>query len=305
MKLNMNYFRQLRKELISFLRILYAGIRKNKKQYNDFDLGGNVSLYYWKLYEDLWDQGVDTAGKEVQNLGDYLSVVVASHYRNLIAPEYKRPSASCPKRTLYAIGSILGFRCQDAVVWGSGLLGPRKKLINRLKFSKLDIRSVRGPKTREILLQCGKKCPELYGDPAILMPEIYQPEDIQKNHNISLVLHYANKGTISVPESINIIDIVTSDYQGFIDQIVQSTRVISSSLHGVILAESYGVPAVLMLKEGVDQFKYLDWYYSTGRYDIVIAHNLQEAIDADPMPLPDLQEMRAKLRNAFPTDLWK
>ena len=241
----------------------------------------------------------------MQNLGDYLSVVVACHYRKLMVPVAKPSYASCPKRTLYAIGSILGFRCQDAVVWGSGLLSPRKNILNRIKFSKLDIRSVRGPKTRDVLLGQGKNCPEIYGDPAILMPEIYRPKNTQKIHAVSLVLHYANKCAFSVPESINIVDIVTSDYQGFIDQIVQSSLVISSSLHGIILAESYGVPAVLMLKEGIDLFKYLDWYYSTGRYDVVIAHTLQEAMAVEPMPLPDLQEMREQLRNAFPVDLWK
>lgn len=47
-------------------------------------------------------------------------------------------------------------------------------------------------------------------------------------------------------------------------------EVYSSSLHGIILAEAYGVPAVMFRSydKSVD-FKYLDYYASTGRYDVL------------------------------------
>ena len=48
------------------------------------------------------------------------------------------------------------------------------------------------------------------------------------------------------------IDVKTSDYRKFITEICQSKLIISSSLHGIILAESYGIPAIF-LNEGVEK----------------------------------------------------
>ena len=87
---------------------------------------------------------------------------------------------------------------------------------------------------------------------------------------------------------------------------LSSKKVISSSLHGIILAESYGVPAVF-LNEGLNDelFKFYDWYYSTNRNDIVIATNIKEALSLEPMKLPDLDDMRRTIIEAFPYDLWE
>ena len=75
---------------------------------------------------------------------------------------------------------------------------------------------------------------------------------------------------------------------------------------GIILAETYGVPAVF-LNEGVaDQtLKFLDWYYSTGRTNIKMASSIQEALNIQPMNLPDLTEMRENIIDTFPKDLWE
>ena len=54
---------------------------------------------------------------------------------------------------LYGVGSIIVFGLHDATIWGSGLL--RVENVFRLIRSKIDIRAVRGPKTRECLLKVG------------------------------------------------------------------------------------------------------------------------------------------------------
>ena len=48
------------------------------------------------------------------------------------------------------------------------------------------------------------------------------------------------------------LQVLTTDYRLFLNELVRGERVISSSLHGIILAESYGVPAVLYRPEGLD-----------------------------------------------------
>ena len=255
----------------------------------DLRLSDHVNLFYWKMSDCE------------ENLGDYLSKVVVTHFM----PQNTQPKDSTDTVTLFATGSILGFRCQNATVWGSGILYSHPITLDRLRFSKLDIRAVRGPETRKLLLKVGKDCPEVYGDPAILMPLIFEPENVVKKHKISIVLHYAH-GDFLLPADLdcNMIDIVTDDYKSFITQIAESSLVISSSLHGIILAETYGVPAIFLAPKKPRMFKYEDWYHSTGRYDIAVAHSIEEALTMQPMPLPDLHQMQQKLLQAFPQDIW-
>lgn len=103
-----------------------------------------------------------------------------------------------------------------------------------------------------------------------------------------------------------IVSMNTKDYASVIDKICQSKKVITSSLHGIILAETYGVPAVFYrgLHKSVD-FKYLDWYHSTGRYDIKIAETIEEAMEMEAPPMPDLKGLQEGLIKSFPYDLWE
>lgn len=98
----------------------------------------------------------------------------------------------------------------------------------------------------------------------------------------------------------------TDDYMSAIDEICQYEKVISSSLHGIILAEAYGISAVFFrgLHKTVD-FKYLDYYHSTGRTKIKVAENIDEALNMEPLPLPDLSSLLKGLLDSFPYDLWK
>ena len=243
------------------------------------------------------------------NLGDYLSTVV---YRYMLSrkglSEDSHVSGGKPKH-LMAIGSILGGSGDfDATVWGSGIrnFSSVKGLYIKKFYQKLDVRAVRGPLTRDALLQCGLKCPEVYGDPAIIMPLIYHPKECEKSGTV-LILHYlTSQSMYSERNDVTVLNIQTEDYKSFIDKIVSADRVISSSLHGIILAESYGIPAVFLCK-GIESemIKFFDWYYSTKRLNIQVAMSLEEAMDIKPMPLPDLTEMRGRLIESFPYDLWK
>ena len=101
---------------------------------------------------------------------------------------------------------------------------------------------------------------------------------------------------------------MTDDCNRTIDEIVNSKLVISGSLHGIIIAESYGVPAILMSNildpiDG-DLFKYKDWYYSTGRKEFPIVSSISEALQTKPPELPDLSKMQEEIMQAFPADLW-
>lgn len=237
------------------------------------------------------------------NLGDMLSPVIVNYmlYQEGITPT----TPILEKRHLYAVGSVLAGGPQDCTVWGSGILSVNG--INWLYNRSLDIRAIRGPITRALLMELGYKVPEVFGDPAVLMPEIYMPIATHKISKFGLVLHYKTPteaySSYCDNKHVKFLNIHTIDYEHFINEMTGVEIVISQSLHGIILAESYGIPAVL-LRPNYHFTKYLDWYLSTGRTYFPVADSVEEALSTVPPDLPDLTEMKIKLINSFPYDIY-
>lgn len=244
-----------------------------------------VNLNYWS---------------ESKNLGDLLSPVVVDYMLSLKNISSNKKIKK--RKHFYAIGSILTAGQQDAVVWGSGILNA--SLTYRLEKRKLDIRAVRGPFTRAVLMDYGYNVPEVYGDPAILLPEIYLPKEVSKKYKYGIIFHKDyNLPSLTINNDYTIIDICTNNYKSFINRIVSTEIIISSSLHGIILAESYGIRAIL-LKPQIDILKYYDYYFSTGRVNFPVAENIEDAFNILPPELPDFFKLRQKLKAAFPYDIY-
>lgn len=248
-----------------------------------------VNLNYWN---------------ELKNLGDAISPVIVEHLleeKNLSLEAEVRET-----RHLCAVGSVITAGAQDATVWGSGILNP--KLLYRIKGRKLDIRAVRGPVTRALLMEYGYQVPAVYGDPAVFMSEIYQPKAAKKDCYYGFVVHKDGSKRLGdmggMPRSYKFIDIKTDDYKHFIDELASVECVVSTSLHGVILAETCGVPAILMMPE-CDFMKYEDWYEATGRSTHPIAESLADLDAIEPPPIPNLDGMREALRQSFPYDIFQ
>ena len=238
----------------------------------------------------------------VKNLGDMLSPVIVDFmlHRKKISSEKMTKTSH-----LLALGSLLG-RPFDATVWGTGVQSFLQvtSIYKWRKFRKYDIRCVRGPLSANALRTSGYQCPDVYGDPAVLMPLIYTPENTEKEYDVLYISHFHNK-KISCPEGVKTLDIQTNDYKTFIDELCKAKKVISSSLHGIILAEVYGIPAVFHSENRMNEIlKYYDWYYSTGRYSVYMANTIEEALTMQPMPLPNIQILQNNLLETFPYDLW-
>ncbi len=240
----------------------------------------------------------------MDNIGDALSPVICNY---LLKREYDTISVSQTKH-LFAVGSIISFGHQDATVWGSGLIDEAtwdNLALDRKIGRKLDIRAVRGPETRKMLMNVGYSCPEVYGDPAVIMPDIYTPQSAEKKYEVSWIIHCGSLWDDSRRADIHRISVRTGDYQYFIDEIAASKKIVSSSLHGIILAEAYGVPAVLILDDVKAQaFKFYDWYYATDRREFAIASSVEAALKMEPTQLPDLDDMRQRLKETFPYDIF-
>ena len=83
------------------------------------------------------------------------------------------------------IGSILEWLPNpNKIVWGTGAMYGNQKLCCK----PLKVCAVRGPLTRQYLLGQGIECPEVYGDPALLLPLIYRPAKVKK-YKVGIIPH--------------------------------------------------------------------------------------------------------------------
>lgn len=130
--------------------------------------------------------------------------------------------------------------------------------------------AVRGPLTRARAIECGAKCPEIYGDPALLLPRLYSPAH-RERRGIGVAAHFSDMPRLlaagPLPEGLHLID-MQNPIEEVIEQITASEFVASSSLHGLIASHAYGIPAAWIkfrpLPSG-DDSKFHDYFLSLGR----------------------------------------
>jgi pyruvyltransferase len=175
---------------------------------------------------------------------------------------YKKPH-------LMAVGSILERARSFSMIWGSGLISKDAMCIEKPKH----IYAVRGPDTRKRLLENNIDCPEVYGDPALLIPRVYSPP-IKKKYRLGIIPHFVDQDsswlkTLNDPD-ILIIDVLQKSPLRFIDELLSCERIAASSLHGLIVADAYGIPSVwLKFSDDISggSFKFIDYFKSVGRKD--------------------------------------
>jgi pyruvyltransferase len=190
-----------------------------------------------------WSEGV-------RNFGDELGPVILSR----LGYDVERVE-TIGEADVLACGSLLESAATDAkpgaVVWGSGLM-----MGDRTDLSHLDVRAVRGRLTASA---CGLPEDIVTGDPGSLVPELWdRPRPAVL---LGVVRHYVDEreypwadATISAAAGVDEV----------IDFIGSCRRVASSSLHGLIVASAWGIPAVRLHHPGVagGDFKWADWLSS-------------------------------------------
>lgn len=170
----------------------------------------------------------------------------------------------------YCIGSLLNhIYAPGAEIWGSGFEGSDR--IPSTLPSK--VYAVRGPLTRKSLINIGYDCPEVYGDPALLLPRYYTP-NVKKEYKYGIVQHFLHKGETAWiskykdDPTVNIIDIQKPSITDFIDEINKCEIILSSALHGIICGDAYGIPSYHVnfdLEGKWNWFKFNDYYTSVKR----------------------------------------
>lgn len=189
----------------------------------------------------------------------------------------------CHRKNYVIIGSVIDkILTSESIVWGAGLITSKPRTF--VKPQK--ICAVRGPKTREVLLSLGIDCPAVYGDPALLLPFYYQPQ-YKKKYRLGLIPHYSDMDVFvnlySNNPDVHIIKVRGyKEWRFFIDEISSCEYIASTSLHGLIVAEAYGVPNIWLRKtsgELADTFKFEDFYASIKKYPFNLEYNSNLSID--------------------------
>ena len=198
------------------------------------------------------------------NFGDILTPILL---KKLFDCECEYVTPPFEEETLFGIGSTIRLANENCVVWGSGIMSSDEDIDENIR-----VLSVRGPRTYERLKELDITAEPIFGDPALLLPEIYpEPTSKRRAFKYGFFSHYVDvplvRGWYGKDSNIRLINPLNSHPLSLVSHILKCEHIISSSLHGVIVAHAYGIPAVWARHSdnlSGDDVKFHDYYESVG-----------------------------------------
>ncbi|MFE0754597.1 polysaccharide pyruvyl transferase family protein [Inquilinus sp. NPDC058860] len=211
-----------------------------------------------------------TREQDYVNLGDALSAVMVSLLSGLPVEHVAHESRRLRMAAVGTIGHSL--KEGEVVVWGTGSSrwrnpsapADQRMAVAPLPGTRLHIAATRGPVSRRILGEENAVGPAVYGDPVWLLPQFY-PGPPRKKWKLGVIIHLADLQDRSfevrpkaehiryqVPAElagdVKLIHTVTpiglDGMRARLDEILECERIVSTSLHGMVFAESYGIPCL-------------------------------------------------------------
>ncbi len=269
----------------------------NLKRLARFAFSKRPLVYWWSMRQ--------RQGSELENFGDILTPYIVEKLTGL-EPILFNPKIRFANLFSHAlmVGSILSQSRSNSVVWGSGIIR-RDEEVAGGKFL-----AVRGPLTAKRLKELGFDAPDVFGDPGLLLPLLYAPK-VEKKYYFGVISHYVDfdqveREAATIPE-VSHIGLLTNSVEPVIDRIAQCERIISTSLHGVITAHSYGIPALWWRcsdRLSGDDVKFEDYFLSVGLTGIKPeTGSLRSVIDNGSFTVPDpqtLAQIQQGLMRTFP-----
>ena len=245
-------------------------------------------LYFFRhaIIVSAWIDDHSWSGVCHRNWGDELNYYLIKMITNrpVISLFNFRLARFLKLKNYLCIGSLLGipdYVNEKTIVWGAGSFGEIKGVPPK------QILSVRGKLTRDIVIRRGIECPERYGDPALLLPLCYQPT-FAKRYSVGIIPHVVDLDHPLVEfiknnfSEIQVIDLAHyKKWTDVIEQICSCNCILSSSLHGLIVSDAYGIPNCWIELTGKligGHFKYKDYSTSVMR-DLtqpVIVNNMRD-----------------------------
>ena len=254
---------------------------------------GGIKLYWWR-------------GEKGRNFGDEVTPVIIEKIWG-IKCRWTR-LADCD---VVGAGSILDIvrdynpKGHKVTVWGSGFIEDG----DSFKSDDVSIRLVRGPLTAGRLQ--GESNVQL-GDPGLLASKVF-PCSKTKSHAIGVIPHMKDLDTFrgEFAEDVLIISPYQSPEKVAAD-ISSCETIFSSSLHGLIFADSYNIPNFRIAHESLEggDYKFNDYYQSTGRNGGKLSLDEVKQVMSDEtqlkslietyQPIKELIKIQATIIGSFP-----
>ena len=209
----------------------------------------DINLYYWDAAPNFGDQlNIDIC----KNIFHVNPVCVSPNeceaaFVGSLLDDFLCDSKECELYQTY-------FESLEPVkIWGAGFIAGKNKFLKRpfykpeFYFRRITPYAVRGNKSLkrlEKIFHC--KFPDtVVADPGLLVSELLHSNHIEKKYRIGIIPHHLEKEDavykdICIKNSV-IIDIEAS-IQEILHTIAQCEIIASASLHGIIAADSLGIP---------------------------------------------------------------
>ena len=177
-----------------------------------------VRAYWWK-------------GRNGRNWGDWLTPLLLARFAHVEGRWVERGSAD-----VVVVGSILGHIVGP---WYNGtILGAGKLFENQVVPKHATVLALRGP-----LSAAGVSGSFALGDPGLLADELVQVET--KRHDLCIIPHWTDKALAHDTRFTRYPHVVidpVADPLEIIRTIAESRKVVTSSLHGLILSDALAIP---------------------------------------------------------------
>lgn len=203
-----------------------------------------VHAYWWK--------GPEPESNPTQNWGDRLNGMI---------PQWlgvQLPWRPPEQASLVMLGSVLEHLPPQ---WAGTVCGAGKLYENSVvDLSKARVLALRGRLTRDSVRGLDRRRKLVLGDPGLLLP--HWVRQWPAKYDLGVIPHWSDRELAKRFPYAHIIK--ASDHpEEVVSQIVKCRRIISSSLHGLVIADAYGIPRQAELfpqahAEGGD-FKYRDY----------------------------------------------
>ena len=199
--------------------------------------------------------------QHADNFGDLLSpwLIEKMTGREVVAAGRRQPH-------YLTIGSILGLTSENSIVWGTGSFGTE----DTSRFAPgATYTAVRGPLSRVRVAKQGIECPTVYGDPALLVPAYFTPR-IEKTHTYGIVARWSDERwrEAEIGPDVKLIDLGTTDVESVIEAMLSCRFIVTGSLHGLIMADAYGIPSAWVITGTAEggAFKFFDYFSTVNKF---------------------------------------
>lgn len=263
-----------------------------------------IKLYWWR-----GDGAEDTSKR---NFGDYLSPIIVEILSG------KQVVHSHPKHAdMLAIGTILpvekkakGLLFKRKLhIWGSGTDRHNREFSDRHYYH-----AVRGAKSLEQI--GGNKKGICLGDPGLLADRLSPKNTSPKKYKVGIIPHYVDQSDPRVSSLLNMkhtkLINVFDPVDEVLGQIQECDSILSSSMHGLIVADSFGIPNKrILLSHGIiSDYKFDDYYSAFGlpepapmTPESILNNSFNIYSLSDDYSRPGLEKIKSALEKSFPDTL--